>query len=190
VVALEMIVSVLFTHLIGVYLSYILMGVGHQLMVMNIIYYLNVRFKENLVRYTGYVFTGTAISFLWGLVFSKIVNPMNIEKTVEFILPSGDIEHTFPPEVSMRFPYLCFVYGVSNLIVSFLISFFISDIEPIENLSVSDQDMVNSFKEGQMSLYSKSFISTASLYSNKNDLKKLNKSTFVDILIIRKFEHF
>ena len=138
-VSLQMIFAVYWPSLAGLYVSHFFFGAAHQLMVMNIIFYINVRFKSNLVRYTGYVFTGTAVSFLWGPVFSKIVNPNNEPKSVKFVLPSGDVEHTFSKEVSLRFPLLCLTYAVCNVIVSFFISFCISPIE--SNLSATEDSL-------------------------------------------------
>ena len=82
-------------------IGYLLFGFCHQLISMSIIYCLNMKFKENLVKYTGYVFTGTSASCIfWGGLTSVVVNPYNKEKTKVQILDDGNIERYFDYDVS------------------------------------------------------------------------------------------
>jgi MFS family permease len=148
VVCLQMLVAVVSTHIVGLYVSYFLMGFGHQMMVMSIIHFLSLKYKKEMVKYVGYVFTGSAVAIVWGFVFSVLVNPNNKEKSVRLVLPNGDEELTFPRDVSRRFPYLCVVYAISNLIISLVVSCFIydssSDIEePFDFHNEDDSDFIN-----------------------------------------------
>ena len=107
---------------------------------MSIIHILTVKYKGEMVRYIGYVFTGSALTLIWGLVFSQIANPDNLEKSVEFVLPNGDREFAFPSEVGNRFPYLCWTYAASNLLMSFVASFFVRVSKKTESLLAPNQD--------------------------------------------------
>jgi hypothetical protein len=125
------------------------MGFCHQFMIMNILFILNTKYQENLVKFTGYVFSGTAVSLFWGFVFTLIVNPGNEPKSVEFRLPSGDVEFSFSKEVSLRFPLLCWAYGFVNIVVPCTISFCIhiseDSLAKISTLSSRGNDERQSF---------------------------------------------
>ena len=125
------------------------MGLAHQLMIMTIMFILNQKYPDKLVKYTGFVFTGTAVSYAWGYVFTKVNNPTNEEKTVEYFLPNGDTEHTFSKEVSLRFVYLCLVYGLTNVVVSFGISLFIRVSSQLEEGFSDGNNPENSIKHNE-----------------------------------------
>lgn len=125
-VIFDMLLFINFYGILGLYFSYFFFGMSHQFMIMNLIYSINVKYCDNVVRYTGYVFTGTAVSLIWGYIFSYIANPNNEKKTREFTLSSGELEHCFSKEIGRHFPNLCLLYGVSNLLVAFAVSFLMS----------------------------------------------------------------
>ena len=152
---------IMFPHLVGLYFSYLLLGGSYQLMAMNIIYILNKKYKDNLVRYTGYVFTGTAVALVWGLVFTRIMNPDNEAKTVEFVLENGDKEHTFSREISMRFPYLCVIYAVCNLVVSWVISFLV-EFEEVSGFDGNEDSKITDLEDDNVSVLSASGLSRMS----------------------------
>lgn len=169
-ILLEMVVFVFAPNLLGLYLAYFLLGFAHQFMVMNILYILNVKFPDRLVKFTGYVFSGTAVSLMWGFVFTYIVNPANEEKSVEFLLPTGDKDFTFSETVSLRFPSLCAVYGLSNIIVPCVISNYLDFPRILKPGSESSQRSF--FKDREKSLRSMSVFSSRALAGLPIDLAK------------------
>ena len=125
-IALTSVVLIYWTSLLGMYVGYFLVGFSHRLMTMNLIYILNYKYKEQAVKFTGFVFTGTSICLGWGYIFSKIMNPANEPKTRKFVLPDGGFEHFFSETVSLRFPRMIGIYSACNVLVAVVISFFMS----------------------------------------------------------------
>ena len=147
---MSLIVFVYITNLLGLYLGHLLMGSSHQLMMMTIIYYINRKYPSNVVQYTGYVFTGTAVCLFWGYIFSKIMNPENQPKTRKFELKGNNVEYAFSIEISKRFPYFCVVYAISNVIFILIIRFLIEDIgDSVESENGSECNSVLSEKISQ-----------------------------------------
>ena len=121
----NMILFCVFTNIVWLYISYFLLGALHQLLVMVLIYVLNVKYKHKLVKYTGYVFTGSSVTLIWGYIFSVIMNPNNVEKKMTYILPNGNLEIFFDWSISKNFTSMCMLYGLTNLIVVNAASFLI-----------------------------------------------------------------
>jgi hypothetical protein len=138
-----MIIFVQIPNLFGLYFGHFIFGLSHQLMIMTIIYFLNKKFSNDVVRYTGYVFTGSAVCLLWGYIFSKTVNPFNENKTRKFVLDDNNVEYAFSLNVSKRFPYLCLIYGLSNFVVITIISFIISDIPISKKENENDSESMS-----------------------------------------------
>jgi hypothetical protein len=103
-------------------------GFCHQLITITILHVLNHKYFTNVVKYTGYVFTGSAISFcIWGLLISLILNPFNLPKSESYTFENGAIENYFPYEVSRNFPKFCFLYASFAFVISFFVSFNLSE---------------------------------------------------------------
>ena len=153
VMVLSMLVMVYGRYILAVYLSYFLAGGAHQLTTYSVVYILTTKYPSNKVKYTGYVFTGSSIAFLfWGLLSKRLVNPDNIRQT-ETAMTSDGPQPYFPLEVTRNYPFFCFVFGLVNLSVMFLISWLLpllhkhksshNQISPTENELLhnhSDQD--------------------------------------------------
>jgi hypothetical protein len=117
-------------------------GFCHQLLTVSIIYILTKKYQGNLTTFTGYVFSGSALAIcVWGMMFSLVVNPKNLPKDRYSILVSGEKEYYFPSEVSNNFPKWCYIYGLFNLLVPIISSFFI-------NLKKPEDDSLNESLSG------------------------------------------
>lgn len=142
-----------FSHIIWLYFMYFCLGICHQLMVMNLIFILNVKFKRHLVTYTAIVFTGSSICLVWGYVFTLIMNPSNAPKKMSFTLADGVVENYFDWSVGRNFPVMCMTYGTVNLLAVFLISFFVQIPEKL--YAAEEQSARNSLEYRNLSFYSK-----------------------------------
>ena len=134
VCALVMLIFIYFTNIWMVSLGYFLIGYCHQLINMSIIYSLNMKFKDNLVKYTGYVFTGTSASCIfWAYLTYRIINPNNQVKTETQILSGGEIEKYFSYDIAVNLQTFFFIYGLVNVICPLITSIFFS-------LNINDPD--------------------------------------------------
>ena len=143
------------THFAWLYFGYFVAGVAHQLLTITIIYFLSAKYKEDLVRFTGFIFTGSSATFcFWGYVISALLNPDNLSETESYTFPNGAVEMYFPVEVTRNFPKFCKLYSAIALVVSALACCFLSTenkslVKPIsEDSSQSDVDL-DSLTEGR-----------------------------------------
>ena len=114
------------THIFGVYLIYFLFGCVHQIFTFTTVFYLGLRYDKKLIKYTGYVFTGSSMAYLlWSISMALIMNPDNFGETRQ--IASGSlVENIFPSQVTDRFPIFCGIFGITNLVTAFLVSWTIS----------------------------------------------------------------
>lgn len=116
----------------AVYLGYGLSGFTHQMSTFAVLFILTEKYKENLVKYTGYVFTGTSVAFLvWGFLSKLIINPNNLPQTRIEKTPNG-IEKFYGVEVTSKVPVFFYLYGIVNLVVAVLVAWVLSLVDSRE----------------------------------------------------------
>ena len=109
------------------YAGYFISGLCHQTMTFSLIYILSRNHKDNLISATGYVFSGSAVTFLiTALATMYIVNPKNLRETESSVVDGGDTEFYFNKEVTQGFLVYCYLYAAFNFVISFLASFVIT----------------------------------------------------------------
>ena len=116
---------IFFTNIFTVYFAYLMTGVVYQIYTFCTIYFLGSKFKDKMITYSGYVFSGSSVSYLiWGVCGSFLINPTNESQNVK----SGD-EMIFPHSVSARFPIFCCIYGFANILTAFGVGWILSSGE-------------------------------------------------------------
>ena len=164
-VFLSMLIFINFTNIYMVFLGFFLVGITHQTTTFIGVFILTVKYKPMLVKYTGIVFSGSSIAYLFWGVLSKIVsNPNNYNQTEHHMTTDGIEESFFPQVVAERFPIFCWIYGMSNLIIAMIISFFIKmDDQTLNESSFNDLSIegINQFKS---SFYSQRYIEARNVF--------------------------
>ena len=116
----------------AVYLGYGLSGFTHQMSTFAVLFLLTEKYQDNLVKYTGYVFTGTSIAFLvWGLLSKMIINPDNLPQSRVEVTPNG-AEKFYGHEVTSKVPIFFYLYGFTNLVVAILVAWVLKLVEDRE----------------------------------------------------------
>lgn len=132
IVFLTMALMVQVREIWAVYLGYGLAGFTHQLTTFAVLFILTSKYKKNLVKFTGYVFTGSSLAFLmWGLASKFVINPNNLKQDRVQMTSSGE-EKFFGPEVTRRVPVFFYLYGLTNLVVAVLVSIVLRLVEGTE----------------------------------------------------------
>lgn len=112
-----------FTKIIFVFIAYFLFGVSHQIIVFCNVMVLTKKYKSKLVEYTGIVFSGSSLSIaFWGILLKIICNPNNLQLTEKHVNSEGVVEQFFPYQVAEKFPLFAWIYGITGLIYSFVMS--------------------------------------------------------------------
>lgn len=76
-----------FQNMVMVCFGFLLGGVAHQIYTFSALFYLGSKCKKDLVKNTGYVFTGYSVSYIvWGMIANQVVNPNNFGETVKVIV--------------------------------------------------------------------------------------------------------
>lgn len=131
--SLVMVIFVYFPHIFWTSVGYFFIGFSHQLNNMNINYCLNLKFKANLVKYTGYVFTGTSVScIMWGILSFFVVNPGNEPKTQTQVLSGGEVEQFFDFGVAGNMKTFFLIYALVNFVCPMFTSVFFKVEQPGE----------------------------------------------------------
>lgn len=108
------------------FVGYFFAGFCHQIMTFTLIYITTRNYESSLVDTIGYVFSGSAITFLLtALLTIFIINPNNLKMTRFSKVLGGHVEYYFEPEVTQGFVRYCYIYAGFSVVISFLSSFLI-----------------------------------------------------------------
>ena len=119
--SLAMAVYSLFTHFVWLCAGSLLVGFSTQLIILSVNYCLSAKYYSRLVRYTGYVFTGTSVAnVLCGLATALVINPENRPRTMKSLLPNGQTEAYFDYSVTVHTPRFFALYAAYNALFSFM----------------------------------------------------------------------
>ena len=120
-------IFIYYNSLYMLYVGYFITGICHQTITFSLIYILSRNHKNNLISATGYVFSGSAVTFLvTALATMYIINPKNLKETQSSVVDGGDTEFYFDKEVTQGFLVYCYLYAAFNFFISFLASFVIT----------------------------------------------------------------
>jgi hypothetical protein len=62
---------------------------------------------------------------IWAYCPSLLINPSNFGESKK-VVSGSTVEYVFPDQVSNRYPIFCAIYGIVNLIISFLASWMVA----------------------------------------------------------------
>jgi MFS family permease len=128
---LASILAIFFTNIFVTYFVYLLFGGVYQIFTFSTLFYLGLKYEKDLVKYSGYIFTGSSMSYLiFGYGSSLIMNYQNFEESK--LIVSGDLqEYVFPDQVSNRFPIFLGINGLVTIMAAFVTSWILETEEDL-----------------------------------------------------------
>ena len=151
-----------------------------------ILFVLANKYQDNLVKYTGFIFSGSSLAFcIWSIISRKMVNPQNYPQNL-LVGTGNTAKYIFPNEVTDNFPFFSIfcasVQAGLTFFVAFIIcinnknnniSMFLSNIteKKLSNTQSQREDLMISFRQNLNYLKFFSFV-----IGNQKKLKSFNKS--------------